>query len=94
MNTNVADYIAIAILLSVPFEFYAIYKKGFGALFALPKSPTARLLGVTIMLAQLVVSVGVLTVGGSWYQLVPWAALLFSLFIWVRAGHLLASPGH
>ncbi len=92
MSTDIAIYIAFAILLGLPFEAFVMYKRGARALFALPRSRVAVAMHHSIVIATLVASFGVLAFGGPWHYLMPWCLLLYSIYFWIRGAYLLSRP--
>lgn len=92
MNTYVAICTAVAILLGLPFIGLVIYKRGAARLFGLPRSRFAAAMMGSIIFAYLVVSLGVLTLGGWWFHLMPWCGLLLELYLWIRGAYLLLHP--
>jgi hypothetical protein len=92
MSTDIAVCIAVAILLGLPFDGIVIYMRGAAALFSLPRSRVAAAMFWSIIIAQLVVSLGVLTLGGWWHYLVPWCGLVLNIYFWIRGTYLLSQP--
>ncbi len=81
-------FIAIAILVGSAFLGIVIFKRGTAALFC-PRSRVSQWILGTIVLASLVVSLGVLTFGGWWSDLLSWCGLLLCAYYCIKGSLLL-----